>query len=261
LTTFSKFRIFDHTLLPEFYIRKEINPLNISTMQNRLSLWSLDIEDDLGVYAGLIKSEMMWLFNSKLPQDILFIPYAYDGNYYSTYIQNIKHLFATFRVDVKLITDVADPSLAIKAASGIMVGGGGSLEKLLLGIDRYKTDLLKAISSGKPYLGWNEGAVLPSPSYVEPALLATGSKCLGATSIQFYPEYIDSDLKRFDILNFLLNHKIDIPPIKKVKCLSSQPGGGGVRLEDDIISIDFAGGSPAVPNILFTQSSGQLIAS
>jgi len=168
-------------------------------------------------------------------------------------------VFAGFRVTLKLITDVADPVKAINLADGIVVGGGGSLEKLLEGIERYKKELWNALINKKPYLGWNEGAVLPSPSYVEPAVLATGSKCLGATLLQLYPRYVDSDLNRYEIKNFLLNHKNDIPPIKKVMCLASQPGGGGVRLEDDIISIDYAGGSQVIENTLFGLSGAQLV--
>ena len=227
-------------------------------MKNKLSLWSFDSDNDLSLYSGLIKSEMMWLFNNRLPSEILFIPYAYDGDYYSTYIQNVKQVFASFKVGLKLITDMEDPVDAIKASYGIVTGGGGSLEKLLAGVDPYKEELLNALVNYKPYLGWNEGAVLPCPSYVVPALLPTGSKCLGATLLQIYPGYVDSDENRYDIKNFLLNHKYDDPPIKKVKCLASQPGGGGVRLQDDIIAIDYAGGTPPVPNPLFTLVAGQL---
>lgn len=225
----------------------------------RFSLWSFDNDDDLSLYSGLIKSEMNWLFEYKLPPEVLFIPYAFDGDYYNTYIQDVKQVFASFKVGVRLITDMPDPVDAIKASYCIVVGGGGSLEKLLTGIDPYKGELLAALVNYKPYLGWNEGAVLPCPSYVVPSLLPTGSKCLEATPLQIYPEYVDTDENRFDIKNFLLNHRYDIPPIKKVKCLASQPGGGGVRLQDDIIAIDFAGGTPPVPNPLFALSAGQLV--
>jgi hypothetical protein len=228
-------------------------------MQNKLSLWSLDTNNDLRMFSGLIHSEMMWLFSKQLPKEILFIPHAFDGEYYNSYIQSVKEVFASFGVGVILITD-GDPVALLKASKGIVIGGGGSLEKLMEGIEHYSNELKMALSGKKPYLGWNEGAVLPSPYYIVPSLLATGPKCLGATLYQLYPEYVDSDPNRFEIKNFLLNHLGDATAIKKVKCLSSQPGGGGVRLEDDVIALDFAGGSPAIPNPLFTlNASGQLV--
>jgi peptidase E len=219
-------------------------------MQNRMSLINFNASNDLGVYTNLIYAEMMWLFKRKLPSQILFIPHAYDGNYYNSYIQSVIQVFGSFNVGVQLITDGKPPEL-IKGAAGI-VAGGGSLEKLLQGVNSYKTYLIAALSNRRPYLGWNEGAVLPSPAYVVPAVLPVNPKCLGVTRYQFYAHYVDTDLNRFEIRNFLLNHKSDNPPVTQVICLPDEPGGSGMRLEDDVIGLDFAGGTPVDPSLKFS---------
>ncbi len=219
-------------------------------MQNKMSLINFDVSNDLTVYSGLLNKEMIWLFNNRLPAQVLFIPNAYNGAYYNSYIQKVIQTFASFKVGVKLITD-GNPADLIKLSQCIVVGGG-SLEKLLEGVNNYKQNLKVAISGRKPFLGWNEGAVLPCPAYVVPAVLPVSPKCLGATLSQIYAHYVDSDLNRMEIRNFLLNHQNDVPPIAKVICLPDRPGGSGIRLEDDVIALDYAGDSPVDPTIQFT---------
>jgi hypothetical protein len=225
-----------------------------------MSLLDFDACNDLSVFTDLFIPELKYLCDKALPKEVLFIPYGYEGDYYSSYIQEVIKVFKSFNVGVKIITD-GDPAALIKAAQCIVVGGG-SLEKILEGVAGYKSYLCTALMNGKPYLGWNEGAVLPSPSYLVPALLPTYQKGLAVTSLQIYAHYIDSDLTRFDIKNFLLNHKNDTPPIRKVFCLSDRPGGSGIRLEDDVIGVNFAGGTVENPGLQFIlDSAGRLISS
>ena len=223
-------------------------------MSRKMSLISFDASNDLSVFADLLFSEMNFLFSEMLPQKVLFIPYGYDKACYSSYIQQVIKVFGSFNVGVKIITD-GNPTDMIKEAPCIVVGGG-SLEKILEGVASYASFLAVALKNGKPFLGWNEGAVLPCPAYLLPALLPIYPKCLGVTPLQIYPLYCDSDVNRFDIKNFLINHKNDVPPITSVVCLSGGPGGSGIRLEDDIIKVNFAGGSPANPNLQFTLGPG-----
>jgi hypothetical protein len=220
-----------------------------TAMQNRMSLINFDSGIDLPVYKDLLKSEMMWLFKELLPKQVLFIPDAYNGAYYNSYIQKVIQIFAAFKVGIKLISD-GIPEELIKSSEGIVVGGG-SLEHLLLGVNGYKSTLKSVLASGKPCLGWNEGAVLPCPYYVVPAVLPITPACLGGAATQTYTHYIDSDLNRMEIKNFLVNHKNSVPPVKDVVCFSDHPGGSGIRLEDDIIALSFEGGSGGNPNLRF----------
>jgi hypothetical protein len=232
----------------------------ITAMQKRLSLFNFSESTDVNVFGGFIKSEMIWLFDKALPAQVLFIPDAYDGAYYNSYLQEVKGIFSSFNVGVNLISD-GNPAKMIGGAQCIVVGGG-SLEKLLEGVKGYKNYLKEALAKGIPYLGWNEGAVLPCPYYVVPAVLPVTPSCLGSTLVQTYTHYVDSDLNRLEIKNFLVNHKNDVPPLKKVVCFKDHPGGSGIRLEDDIIALSYEGGPGSGPNLLFSLgSSNQLITS
>ena len=221
----------------------------ITPMQNRMSLINFDAGIDLAVFKDLLKSEMTWLFKDGLPKQVLFIPDAYDGAYYNSYIQKVVQIFASFKVGVNLISDGV-PAELIKNSACIVVGGG-SLEHLLLGVNGYKNALKSALASGKPYLGWNEGAVLPCPYYVAPAILPLTPTGLGATVAQTYTHFVDNDLNRLEIKNFLVNHKNGVPPVTDVVCFSDHPGGSGIRLEDDIIALSYGGGSTGGLNIRF----------
>jgi hypothetical protein len=230
----------------------------INTMRNRMSLFNFSVSSDVNVFGGFIQSEMMWLFKNVLPKEVLFIPDAYNGVYYNSYIQEVIQIFSSFKVGVKLISD-GNPAELIKNSQGIVVGGG-SLEQLLAGVNRYKNYLKEALATGKPFLGWNEGAVFPCPYYVVPAVLPVTPSCLGATSTQTYTHFVDSDLNRLEIKNFLVNHKNDVPSVKDVICFSDHPGGSGIRLEDDIIALSYGGGPGSGPNIRFALgSSNELI--
>lgn len=230
----------------------------INTMRNRMSLFNFSVSTGVSVFKELIQSEMLWLFKNVLPKEVLFIPDAYVGLYYNSYLQEVKGIFSSFNVGMSLISD-GNPAKLITNAQCI-IAGGGSLEQLLEGVNSYKNYLKDALASGKPYLGWNEGAVLPCPYYVVPAVLPMTPSCLGATPVQTYTHYVDSDLNRQEIKNFLVNHKNDVPGVSQVVCFADHPGGSGIRLEDDIIALSYGDGPGSAPNIRFALgSSNQLI--
>jgi hypothetical protein len=221
----------------------------IIAMRNRMSLINFDAGTDLTVYTDLLCTEMTWLFRKKLPAQVLFIPDAYDGAFYNSYVQKVIQIFSSFGVGVKLISE-GKPADLIKN-SVCIVAGGGNLQKLLEGVNNYKNFLKEALASGKPYLGWNEGAVLPCPYYVVPAVMPLTPACLGGTLTQTYTHYLDSDINRLEIKNFLVNHKNDVTPVGQVVCFADHPGGSGIRLEDDIIALSYEGGSSGNPNLRF----------
>jgi hypothetical protein len=196
----------------------------------RLSLTDFDSNENLHLYNELLTTEIKWLFKGKYPADVLFIPYAYDGAYYNTYIKKVRDLFKVFGITVRLMTE-GDPAELIRTANGIVIGGG-DLAKLLTGIVNY-LDLLKArIQSGVPYLGWNEGSVAASPYYLVPPIIPASSRCIGAINKQIYCHYVDTTENRIEIGNFLSNHEGEQPPVTEVVCLKIKPGGSGIRLED-----------------------------
>ncbi len=197
----------------------------------RLSLTNFDSNENLSLYEELLSEEIMWLFNRKYPLEVLFIPYAYDGGFYNTYIQKVRTIFGKFGIQVKLLT-AGNPGDLINAASAIIVGGG-SLSKLLAGTVNHFDILRYKIQKGTPYLGWNEGSVLVSPYYVIPPLMPVSSTCLGVIPKQIYCHYQDTSQNRVEINNFFVNHANDEVPVTEVICLKNRPGGSGIRLEDD----------------------------
>lgn len=197
----------------------------------RLSLTDFDSNENISLYEKMLETEIMWLFNKNYPSEVLFIPHAYDGNYYNTYIQKVRGIFQTFGMNVTLLTS-GDPYQLIKNAKGIVIGGG-DLSKLLTGIVDYLDILKEKIQTGIPYLGWNEGSVAVSPYYVVPPIVPASSRCIGAITKEIYCHYVDTTENRLEIDNFFANHAGEQPPVTEMICLKVKPGGSGIRLEDD----------------------------
>ena len=220
-------------------------------MRNRMSLTNLDANYQLSVFSGFLQSETNWLFQYlKPPIEVLFIPFAYNGTLYNSYIQEVKSMFLKWGITLKLITE-GTPKTLIEEARGFVIGGG-DLEHLLTGIYSYMSTLRAALASGKPCLAWNEGSVGVSPSYVTPPMIPVSSKCIAATKYQLYTHYIDNPSNRLEIKNFLLNHKNDVPPILEVGCMIDSAGGSGIRLEDDNVGLVYSEPVPPAPTLRFT---------
>jgi len=197
----------------------------------KLSLTDFDSNENILLYKKFLKNEIAWLFNQNYPPGVLFIPHAYNGNYYNTYVQRVRGIFQDLGMNVTLMTS-GDPYQLIKYADGIVVGGG-DLSKLLTGITDYLDILKDKIQSGTPYLGWNEGSVAASPYYVVPPIIPASPRCIGAIGKQIYCHYVDTTENRIEIENFLINHAGETPPVTEVVCTKVTPGGSGIRLEDD----------------------------
>lgn len=209
-------------------------------LQNKMSLLNLDIKYDLGNYSGLFSTELKWLFNNSMPKEILFIPGAYNGSDPAAYIQKVKQVFSGINVGVKDITQ-GDPVKLINAAVCI-VAGGGSLEKLLKAVNPYKNELKAALAAKKPFMGWDEGAVLVCPAYVEPDSIPNFPACLIATIHQIYVHFTYTTVTKAKMKSFFNLHT----DIAEIKTFTDKPSGSGIRLEDDNIAIDFPGNSPPV---------------
>lgn len=224
----------------------------------RLSLTNFDSNENLSLYQEFLTDEIEWLFNGKYPPEVLFIPHAYDGNYYNTYVQKVRTLFSKFGIQVKLPTQ-GNPADLINAAYAIVVGGG-SLSKLLAGTINYFDILKHKIQNGTPYLGWNEGSVLVSPYYIVPPLIPVSSECIGIIQKQIYCHYVDTAQNRLEIESFFANHENDQVPVSEVICLQNRPGGSGIRLEDDGAGLLLNVIPGTDPPIMFNYSKGNMIA-
>jgi peptidase E len=226
-------------------------------MKRKLVLANLENNYDILLFSDFLKSQITWLLSGQKISEVLLIPYAYDGQYYNSFIQDIKQLFTFFKMNVKLITE-GSPDTLIKEASFIATGGG-DLTKLLGGVVNHLGLLKTKLTTGIPYLGWNEGSVVVSPTYIVPAVIPVSPNCIGAISFQIYSHYVDTSINRQEIKNFLLNHKNDTPPITKVYCMTDGPGGSGIRLEDDNEGLVYGPGTSPASTIVFALSGGNLV--
>lgn len=219
---------------------------------NLLTLINLEKGYDLPSYSYIIGTEINWLFKgSQPPTEALFIPDAYNGPEFLKYIDSVKQVFRTLGINIILISET-DPIPQLKEVKFIVVGGG-SLEKLLRGIDKYKSELLAAIRRKVPFLGWNEGALLTCPGYIVPDSIPGFPDCLGATNYQYFFNFDNSAASKQKMKDFLQRHETSTPPVTSIYALVNSPGGTGVRLEDDIVAIDYGGNSPIDPTIKFTK--------
>lgn len=224
-----------------------------TNVRNKMSLLNFDASLDLTSYSNILGTEMSWLFKgTALPAQALFIPDAYAGPNLNQYIQAVRQVFSTLHINITLISE-GDPVQLLKNASCIVVGGG-NIEKLLKAVDRYKSALKDAIARKVPYLGWNEGAVLASPGYVVPDPIPGYPDCLAATNYQYLMNFVDNSTSRNKMKDFLLRHQATTPAVTSVYSLVNASGGSGIRLEDDIVAIDYAGNSTVNPALKFTLS-------
>ena len=221
-------------------------------MTNKMSLLNLEAGFTTDHYSGIIATEIRWLFNNSIPMEILFIPHAYDGMDMGLYIQQVRQFFSAMGISIKIITE-GDPVKLIKSSQCI-VAGGGSLEKLLQGIGSYKSVLKAALQAKIPFIGWNEGAVMACPSYVVPDPIAGHPECLGATHYQFFVNFTETTYTLNKMKSFLTVHQSSDPHIEQILALKDKSGGTGIRLEDDNLGIDFAGGTTIDPTTRYRLS-------
>jgi len=226
-------------------------------MKRRMTLTNLDAGFGILNFSDFLVPEIKRRFTDARVNEVLFIPYAYNESLYNTYIRDVIELFALAKVNVRLITE-GDPATMIQNAKGLVIGGG-DMEKLLEGLVMHLSLLKQKIAAAVPYMGWNEGSVAASPSYVVPAVIPVSPRCIGAIDFQIYTHYVDSPPNRLEIKNFLLNHRNDNPPVLEVYCMTDEPGGSGIRLEDDNEGLIYGPGSDPSSIIKFKLSGLNLV--
>lgn len=224
--------------------------MQITKNKNKLCLLNLDAGSDITIYSGLFGTELHWLSGGQVSLPVLFLEGAYSGPDIDQYKQKIRQAFASANATVQFISE-GDPVQLIRNATCIAVGGG-SLEKLLKSVNSYKAELKAAIARKVPFLGWNEGAILACPGYVVPDPIAGYPTCLAFTTFQYFTNFVDTSVSRAKMKDFLNRYQTATPPVTEIYTLATVPTGTGVRLEDDIVGIDFAGNSPSDPTRKFT---------
>lgn len=223
----------------------------------KMSLINFDSNDNLLLYTKFITEQTGWLYGNKFPSRILFIPQAYDGLYYNTYIQQVRSIFQVLGIEVQLITD-GNPGTLLGEARGIVVGGG-DLDTLLSATVSHLPLLKDKIKHGTPYLGWNEGSVFASPYYVVPPIIPVSSACIGAIPIQMVCHFVDTPANRVELSNFCMNHQQDAIPINEIVCLKDGANGSGIQLEDDGSGMLYHAIHGRTPPTVFVYQNNMLI--
>jgi len=201
-----------------------------------LSLMSFQDSYHVSVRDPLFQKELNWIFlkTGIQPSDALFISYAYKGDNYPAYFQQVYEIFAKTGIH---LTDInsGDPAGLI-AASKLIVVGGGDIATFISRMNSLKSPVfdpyaaIKArIADGVPYIGWNEGSAIASPKYFVPPASAVNTG-INASPFQIICNYRNSAQNKTAIFNFLMTN----PGIKKVIAEVDQlkPDGTSVRLED-----------------------------
>lgn len=204
-------------------------------MTKALSIMNFQDSSDISYRSQLFTDEINWL-TSKTGNvnEALLIPYAYTGSLYSAYVKQIKDIFTPLNINLVDINSGVASSLILNAK--MIVIGGGDINALVTKLNVLKTPtfdpyaaLKNCINNGIPFLGWNEGAVISSPKYFNPASTTTYPG-IGASVFQMVCNYTNSLSNKNVIKNYLLNN----PAVKKVICQVAQlkDDKSSVRLEE-----------------------------
>jgi hypothetical protein len=187
--------------------------------------------------AQLFQNELNWIFmkSGSHPDEALFISYAYKGENFPAYFQQLSIIFD--KAGIKL-TDInsGDPAGLIAGAQFLVVGGGDILtffnrmDSLISPAFNPYFAIMDRVQNGVPYVGWNEGSAVVSPKYFVPpsSLLRPG---INASPFEIICGYADSQQSDSAILNFLLTNPSIPRVIGQPKALVND-GGSSVRLEE-----------------------------
>lgn len=229
-------------------------------MPKVLSLMNFPGSYQVTAHSALFKSELDWIFlkNGTHIEEALFVSYAYNGNDYPGFFQEVSSIFAqsgTMLTDIR----VGNPENLIKNAKMIVIGGGDiafffkTMGNLITSTFNPYNAIRDRINQGIPYMGWNEGSNIQSPNYLIPpsSVLPQG---INATPVQIICNYLNSPTNKAGIFNYLAAHS----GIKKAIALTDQlqPGGKSVRLEETGVGIVDSGNAPYPAIIRFKIVNG-----
>lgn len=215
----------------------------------------------------LFQSEISWVYSKAgiKPSDALFIPYAYKGNDYPAFLQEVTDIFARSGVH---ITDIqsGDPAALIVSANAIIICGGDILsfktrmDNLITPAFNPYLAISNRVANGAPYIGWNEGAAVISPQVFQPPANTLYTGINASLPFQIVTNFQNTNPQsRPSVKNYLDTY----PAINKVICQVDQQGydGSSVRLEDSGAGMIDSATAPYPIVIGFQVINGHLVES
>ena len=126
--------------------------------------------------------------------ELLFVPYALADH--DAYLASWRERGLDGGYRVSGIHEVPDPVSAVRAARGLVVGGGNTFRLLATLYDRGLVDVIRErVRGGMPYLGISAGCNVACPSIRTtndmPITWPPSSEALGLVSFQINPHYYE----------------------------------------------------------------------
>lgn len=131
------------------------------------------------------------------PGNLLFIPYATVTFSFDEYAERTAEKFGRWGYALTSIHQVPDPRVAVREASGYVVGGGNTWALVDLLYQNNMMEVLREQTlAGKPYIGWSAGANIACPTLQTtndmPITRPQKFDTLGLIPFQINPHYLDS---------------------------------------------------------------------
>jgi hypothetical protein len=231
-----------------------------------MTLMNFEDSYDVSLRNQLFQDELDWVFfkSGFRPSEALFISYAYKGGDYPAYFNEVSTVFAQAEI---MLTDITsgNPAVQIANAKTIVFGGGdytvliNKMNSLITPTFNPYLAIKNRLETGIPYIGWNEGSSIISPTYFTPPASAIQNSINGCP-FQIICNYLDSPQNRASIFDFL----VDRPAIKKVitqEIDQARPDGSSVRLEESGAGMIDSATAPFPTVIRFKIVNGILVAS
>ena len=149
---------------------------------------------------------------------VAFVPYASVRREYDEYLEAVAPVLGSAERSVRGILEDGDPSVAIRTADAIAVGGGNTWQLLRMIRDQGLLPAIRErVRAGVPYVGWSAGANLACPTIGTtndmPITDPGGTDALGLIGWQINPHYVHGTPPGFEgetreerILEFLELH-------------------------------------------------------
>tara|TARA_R110000868_G_scaffold3388_1_gene21865 strand:- start:62 stop:769 length:708 start_codon:yes stop_codon:yes gene_type:complete len=150
-----------------------------------------------GDYLAYILDDLNTFFNQA--NEILFIPYARPGGMsHDAYTEKARVAFTKINKSVKGIHTFENPTIAIKKAQAIFVGGGNTFVLLNQLCKNNLLPILKeVVTKGTPYLGTSAGSNICGLSIKTtndmPIMYPPNFSALGFVPFNLNPHYIDPE--------------------------------------------------------------------
>ncbi len=179
-------------------------------------------------------------------RSLLFIPYAGVTIKWDDYFHNVNLFFQSLGHSLTSIHQAEDSAASIRAADGIIVGGGNSFH-LIDWLQKF--ELLPVISdvvkNGVPYIGWSAGSNVAAPTISTtndmPIVCPKSFEALNLIPFQINPHFTDrlppghGGETRSDRLNEYL-------AVNREKIVVGLPENSGLRIENN--RVDLVGDQP-----------------